>query len=42
MDWVIKLENVTVKDRDKTIIENITLEVERGEWVGVIGPNGAG
>ena len=42
MGWVIKLENVTVKDRDKTIIENITLEVERGEWVGVIGPNGAG
>lgn len=42
MGWVISLENVSVRDRNNPIIEDITLKIKRKEWVGIIGPNGAG
>ncbi|MHA1988125.1 MAG: ATP-binding cassette domain-containing protein, partial [Promethearchaeota archaeon] len=39
---VIKLENLTKKFGDFTAVDNINLEVRRGETIGLVGPNGAG
>jgi ABC-2 type transport system ATP-binding protein len=39
---VIKLENLTKKFGDLTAVNNINLEVHRGETIGLVGPNGAG
>lgn len=37
-----EIENLTVKTRDLTILENINLHLHCGELTAVIGPNGAG
>lgn len=39
---VIKLENITKKFGNFTAVNNINLEICRGETIGLIGPNGAG
>ncbi|MFX1353874.1 MAG: ATP-binding cassette domain-containing protein, partial [Promethearchaeota archaeon] len=39
---VIKLENITKKFGNFTAVNEINLEVCRGETVGLVGPNGAG
>ncbi|MHA2036942.1 MAG: ATP-binding cassette domain-containing protein, partial [Promethearchaeota archaeon] len=39
---VIKLENLTKKFGDFTAVDNVNLEVRRGETIGLVGPNGAG
>ena len=39
---VVALESVSVSAGGKTIVDGVSLEVERGEWVSVLGPNGAG
>jgi len=39
---VIKLENITKKFGNLTAVNNINLEVYRGEIIGLVGPNGAG
>jgi ABC-2 type transport system ATP-binding protein len=39
---VLKLENLTKKFGDLTAVNNINLEVHRGETIGLVGPNGAG
>ncbi|MFX1323432.1 MAG: ABC transporter ATP-binding protein [Promethearchaeota archaeon] len=39
---VIKLENLTKKFGNFTAVNNINLEVCRGETIGLVGPNGAG
>jgi iron complex transport system ATP-binding protein len=39
---VVALDSVTVIAGGKTIVDSVSLEVERGEWVSVLGPNGAG
>ncbi|MFX1313591.1 MAG: ABC transporter ATP-binding protein [Promethearchaeota archaeon] len=39
---VIKLENLTKKFGSLTAVDNINLEVHRGETIGLVGPNGAG
>lgn len=41
-DSVISIENLTFRYGSQTILENISLEVGRGEFVGLIGPNGGG
>ncbi|MCL4430021.1 MAG: ABC transporter ATP-binding protein, partial [Chloroflexi bacterium] len=41
-DWAIKLDNLTKKYEDKTAVENLTLQVAKGELFGLLGPNGAG
>lgn len=38
----ITLKNVTVQLGGKTVLEDITLTIPRGEFWGVIGPNGGG
>ena len=38
----IKIESLTKKFEDKTALENLTLQVAKGELFGLLGPNGAG
>ena len=40
-ETVIKLENLTKKFGNFTAVDNINLEVCRGETIGLVGPNGA-
>lgn len=39
---VIQINNVTKKINGKTIIDNLTLQINRGEVFGLLGPNGSG
>ena len=41
-ETVIKLENLTKKFGNFTAVDNVNLEVRRGETIGLVGPNGAG
>ncbi len=41
-DKVIELDSVTKKYGDRTIFENLDLDIPRNAVVGIIGPNGAG
>ncbi len=38
----ITIENLTKKFEDKTAVENLSLQVAKGELFGLLGPNGAG
>ncbi|MCW4024870.1 MAG: ABC transporter ATP-binding protein [Candidatus Bathyarchaeota archaeon] len=38
----IVIENLTKKYEDKTAVDNLTLQVAKGELFGLLGPNGAG
>lgn len=42
MSVAIKIENITKSYNDITILNNINLEVKKGETVGIIGSNGSG
>lgn len=42
MNKVIEIQNVTKKIKGKTIIDQISFEVYKGEVFGFLGPNGAG
>jgi len=39
---IVKLENVSIYQRDALILENINLDIHRGEFVYVIGKTGSG
>ena len=41
-DEVIKLENVWVRYGELTVLEDVNLTVYRGDFLGIIGPNGGG
>ncbi len=41
-ETIIKLENLTKKFDKFTAVNNINLEVRKGEIIGLVGPNGAG
>ncbi len=42
MKFIIQLENITVKREDRPILNNISLSIEDGQSVAIIGSNGAG
>ena len=39
---MLKAEHLTVRYGEKTVLEDLSLEVKEGEWWVVVGPNGAG
>ncbi len=39
---VIELSNVNFSYNDKNVLQDINLNIEKGEFTGIIGPNGAG
>ena len=39
---IIKVNNVTKKFRDNTVLKNVSLEIEKGTVAGLIGRNGSG
>ena len=41
-DPAITIENLTKKFENKTAVENLSLQVFKGELFGLLGPNGAG
>ena len=38
----LEIKNVTKKFKEKTAVNNFSMELQSGECVGLIGPNGAG
>jgi zinc transport system ATP-binding protein len=39
---MVKIENLTFKYKDAIILDNVNLEIEKGDYVAIIGPNGGG
>ena len=39
---MLKAEHLTVRYGEKTILQDVSLQVREGEWWAVVGPNGAG
>jgi len=39
---MLKAEHLTVRYGDRTVLQDLSLEVREGEWWAVVGPNGAG
>jgi zinc transport system ATP-binding protein len=42
MDPILRVDNLTVKFGDDRIIDNLSFELEKGESLAIIGPNGSG
>lgn len=41
-EYIIELQDVDVVLKDRLVLDNISLKVERGSFTAIIGPNGAG
>lgn len=39
---ILRTDNIVKKYRNRTVVNNVSIEVKRGEIVGLLGPNGAG
>lgn len=42
MDYMLRTTNLSKKFKDKEVIENVNMNVKKGEIYGFLGPNGAG
>lgn len=42
MSYILKIENMTKRYNDYTAVDNLSLQVKKGEIYGFLGPNGAG
>jgi ABC-2 type transport system ATP-binding protein len=41
-DWTIDVEGLTKRYGDRTVVDHLSMKVERGEIYGFLGPNGSG
>lgn len=41
-DTILKIENISLRIRKKNIVNNVSMRVKRGEFLGIIGANGSG
>jgi iron complex transport system ATP-binding protein len=39
---MIRCEGVTVRLGERTVLDDVSLQVPRGQWLSIVGPNGAG
>ena len=39
---ILKVQNLTIKYKEKTIIDDINLDIKKGKIYSIIGPNGCG
>ena len=39
---ILKITDLTKKYNNKAVVDNLNLEIRRGEIFGLLGPNGAG
>ena len=39
---VITLDQATLRIGDRTVLSDVSIDIEAGEFIGVLGPNGAG
>jgi lipopolysaccharide export system ATP-binding protein len=42
IQMILRTENLVKKYRNRTVVNNVSVQVEQGEIVGLLGPNGAG
>ncbi len=42
MGMILQTENLTKRYRNRTVVKDVSVDVEQGEIVGLLGPNGAG
>ena len=42
MDIILKTKDLTKKYDNKVVVDNLNLEIQKGEIFGLLGPNGAG
>jgi zinc/manganese transport system ATP-binding protein len=42
MDTILELSRISVRYKDRIVLNEIDIEVKAGEFIGMIGPNGAG
>lgn len=41
-DVILSTHNLTKKYQNKVVVDNLNLEIKKGEIFGLLGPNGAG
>ena len=39
---ILRAENISKKYKQRTVVDNVSIELKQGEIVGLLGPNGAG
>ena len=39
---ILKIKNITFKDKDNTILDNISLSIKKGECISIVGESGSG
>ena len=42
MSTILKTKDLTKKYGNKVVVDNLNIEIEKGEIFGLLGPNGAG
>jgi zinc transport system ATP-binding protein len=40
--YILEIENVSFRYQDRNVLENISLRIQKGDFLGLVGPNGSG